>query len=68
MLVLTRRADESILIGHDVEITILQIKGGQVKIGISAPRDINVHRSEVYATISNQAADNDKPNAMAVAN
>jgi len=51
MLVLTRRADDSIQIGDDVEITVLEIKGNQVQTGINAPRELDVHRSEVYAKI-----------------
>jgi len=52
MLVLTRCADDSIQIGDDVEITVLEIKGNQVKIGINAPRELDVHRSEVYTKIN----------------
>jgi len=51
-LVLTRCADDSIQIGDDVEITVLEIKGNQVKIGINAPRELEVHRSEVFAKIN----------------
>ncbi|MCF6281250.1 MAG: carbon storage regulator CsrA [Candidatus Polarisedimenticolaceae bacterium] len=48
MLLLTRRAGESIMIGDDVEVTVLRIKGNQVSIGIDAPEEIAVHRDEVY--------------------
>jgi carbon storage regulator len=48
MLILSRRTGESIRIGDEVMITVLQTKGGQVKIGIDAPRDVAVHREEIY--------------------
>ncbi|MDA7601950.1 carbon storage regulator CsrA [Gammaproteobacteria bacterium] len=51
MLVLSRRADESLFIGDDIKITVLDIRGGQVRIGITAPDSIKVHREEVYQRI-----------------
>lgn len=48
MLVLTRRVDESIVIGNDVVVTVLEVRGEQVRIGIEAPRDVTVHRREVF--------------------
>ena len=51
MLVLSRRADESLFIGDDIKITVLDIRGGQVRIGITAPDPIKVHREEVYQRI-----------------
>lgn len=51
MLVLTRRENESIMIGDDIEVKLLDIKDKQVKLGIVAPRDIAVHRREVYLAI-----------------
>ena len=51
MLVLSRRADESLFIGDDIKITVLDIRGGQVRIGITAPDSIKVHREEVYQKI-----------------
>ncbi|GBE24890.1 carbon storage regulator [bacterium BMS3Bbin02] len=58
MLVLTRRPGESIVIGHNIVITLLEVKGGQVRIGIDAPRDIDVHRLEIYEQVrsENEAA------------
>jgi carbon storage regulator len=51
MLVLTRREDESIMIGDDIEVKLLDVKDNQVKVGIVAPRDVAVHRKEVYLAI-----------------
>ena len=51
MLVLTRRANQSIMIGHDIVVTVLEVRGDQVRIGIRAPRDIDVHREEVFAAL-----------------
>lgn len=51
MLALSRKANESIMIGNDIEITILEVKGEQVKIGITAPKAVPVYRQEVYAQI-----------------
>jgi carbon storage regulator len=48
MLVLTRRAGESVMIGDDVVITVLETRGDTIRIGIQAPRDVQVHREEVY--------------------
>lgn len=48
MLVLTRKTNQRIVIGDDIEITIVEISGSQVRIGITAPRDVRVHRREVY--------------------
>ena len=51
MLILSRRTDESIVIGDEVTITILSVKGKQVRIGITAPSDVSVHREEIYERI-----------------
>ena len=51
MLILSRRTDESILIGDEIKITILSVKGKQVRIGITAPPDVSVHREEIYERI-----------------
>lgn len=60
MLALTRKSGESIVINNDVEITVLDIKGDQVKIGITAPKSVPVYRKEVYIQIqeANKAANN----------
>ncbi|MCL4515587.1 MAG: carbon storage regulator CsrA [Firmicutes bacterium] len=54
MLVLTRKIDESIIIGDNVKITVVEVRGDQVKIGITAPRDIAVHREEIYKEIQEE--------------
>lgn len=54
MLALTRKVNESIMIGNDIEITILEIKGDQIKIGIAAPKSIPVYRKEIYVQIKEE--------------
>jgi carbon storage regulator len=58
MLVLTRKPDQSIMIGNDIEITVLEVRGEQVRLGIRAPRTVAVHRKEVFEQIrqENQTA------------
>ena len=51
MLVLTRHANQSIMIGADVVVTVLEVRGDQVRLGISAPRSIDVHREEIFVTL-----------------
>ena len=51
MLALSRKKDEAIIINDDIEITIIEIKGDQVKLGISAPKSVPIYRMEVYALI-----------------
>ena len=57
MLILTRQIGESIMIGDDVIITVLGIRGEQVRIGIDAPRDVPVHREEIYERIQQEESE-----------
>lgn len=54
MLVLTRKKDEAIQIGEDIEVTVLAIEGDRVKLGIRAPRHVDIHRREVYLAIQEE--------------
>ena len=54
MLVLSRRVNQSIKIGDDIEIMIIEVRGDQVRVGVSAPRDVAVHRKEVYLQIQQE--------------
>ena len=58
MLVLSRQRDESIMIGDEVEITIVDVRGDKVRLGINAPRSISVHRKEIYEAIQREKAQN----------
>ena len=51
MLALSRKQNESIIIGNDIEVTVLEVKGDQVKIGISAPKSVPIYRKEIYLQI-----------------
>ncbi|MDH5680788.1 MAG: carbon storage regulator CsrA [Spirochaetota bacterium] len=63
MLVLARKPNQSIMIGDDIEIRVVDIKGDQVKIGITAPRSISVHRKEIYEEIQAANIEASKANA-----
>ena len=68
MLILTRRVGETLMIGDEVSVTVLGVKGNQVRIGINAPKDVSVHREEIYQRIKREhenpgAAEPDLPAA-----
>ncbi len=54
MLILTRRVGETLMIGDDVSVTVLGVKGNQVRIGVNAPRNVSVHREEIYRRIQRE--------------
>ena len=54
MLILTRRVGETLMIGDDVTVTVLGVKGNQVRIGVNAPKDVSVHREEIYERIKKE--------------
>jgi carbon storage regulator len=60
MLILTRRVGETLIIGDSVTITVLGVKGNQVRLGVNAPKDVSVHREEIYQRIQREG-DEDGP-------
>lgn len=54
MLILTRRVGETLMVGDEVTVTVLGVKGNQVRIGVNAPRDVAVHREEIYERIKQE--------------
>jgi carbon storage regulator len=67
MLVLTRKSNQSIMIGDDIEVSVLAVTGDKVRIGISAPRDVPVFRKEVYLEIKLDESEGDQREAVAQA-
>lgn len=62
MLILTRRVGETVMIGEDVTVTVLGVKGNQVRIGVNAPREVAVHREEIFDRIKREET-GDEPDA-----
>lgn len=58
MLILTRRIGEKLVIGDDVTVTVLAVKGNQIRLGINAPKETSVHREEIYTRIKNDKSPN----------
>lgn len=56
MLILTRRTEESIMIGDDIKVTVIDMGGGQVRLGVTAPKDVSIHRQEVYDRVQEEKA------------
>ncbi len=61
MLILTRRVGESLMIGDDVTVTVLGVKGNQVRIGVNAPKEVAVHREEIYEKIQAEMSGDEPP-------
>jgi carbon storage regulator len=57
MLILTRRVGETVVIGNDVTVTVLGVKGNQVRLGVNAPREVAVHREEIFERIKREQAE-----------
>ena len=56
MLILTRRVGETVMIGDDISVTIIDAKGSQIRVGINAPKDVTVHREEIYERVKAERA------------
>ncbi len=61
MLILTRRVGESLMIGNEITVTVLGVKGNQVRIGVNAPRSVTVHREEIFHRIQQEKLQTDAP-------
>jgi carbon storage regulator len=61
MLILTRRVGETVMIGNEVTVTVLGVKGNQVRVGVNAPKDVAVHREEIYERIKREEDNDGRP-------
>jgi carbon storage regulator len=68
MLILTRRVGETVMIGNDVTVTVLGVKGNQVRIGVNAPRDVAVHREEIFERIKREEKDGESDRSASPGN
>lgn len=68
MLVLTRKSNQSIIIGNDIEVTIVEVRGEQVRLGITAPKEIPIYRREIYEAISRGKQEGQKETDAAATN
>lgn len=66
MLILTRRVGEAVVIGEEVTVTVLGVKGNQVRIGVNAPKSVSVHRDEIFERIKTEREDSDSTQMSAV--
>ena len=57
MLILTRRVGEALMVGDDTKIVVLGVKGSQIRLGINAPKDVKVHREEIYEKINDESSE-----------
>ena len=64
MLILTRRVGETVMIGNEVTVTVLGVKGNQVRIGVNAPKDVAVHREEIYERIKREEDQDPNPSTL----
>ena len=60
MLILTRRVGETLVVGDDITVTVLGVKGNQVRLGVNAPKDVSVHREEIYQRIQQEKGEGNR--------
>jgi carbon storage regulator len=66
MLILTRRVGETLMVGDDVTVTVLGVKGNQVRIGVNAPKEVSVHREEIYMRIQAEKGSNNGADSSSI--